>query len=99
MHRVTKIATCCYCGTRATLVLAGDAHHHELACRSCGAPLHRLKALPRNKIQQTPVPPTRRAPPPHVPQPSRPPRKRKRRKTLARRMLSEAVDLLEDIFD
>ena len=38
-----KIATCTYCGTRAALVL--DAGRHELACSSCGAPLHDLKRL------------------------------------------------------
>ena len=34
----TKIATCCYCGTRAALVLTGK-HRHELSCSGCGAPL------------------------------------------------------------
>jgi hypothetical protein len=43
MYRSTKIATCCYCGTRATLVLTGD--RHELSCAGCGAPLHNLKRL------------------------------------------------------
>ncbi|MEM6308225.1 MAG: hypothetical protein AAF701_09600, partial [Pseudomonadota bacterium] len=41
-----KIATCCYCGTRAALVLKGDIQH-ELACSSCGAPLHNLKHMPQ----------------------------------------------------
>ena len=40
-----KIATCCYCGTRAVLVLRGK-ERHELSCSSCGAPLHDLKMLP-----------------------------------------------------
>lgn len=39
-----KIATCCYCGTRAALVLRGKTRH-ELSCGSCGAPLHDLKML------------------------------------------------------
>ena len=44
-HDMTpKIATCCYCGTRAALVLTGR-DRHELACSSCGAPLHDLKML------------------------------------------------------
>ena len=43
---VTKIATCCYCGTRAALVLSGR-ERHELACSNCGAPLHDLKMLPK----------------------------------------------------
>jgi hypothetical protein len=42
-----KIVTCCYCGTRAALVL--DQGRHELSCSACGAPLHEMKALPRKK--------------------------------------------------
>lgn len=40
-----KIATCCYCGTKAALVLRGK-DSYELNCGSCGAPLHDLKRLP-----------------------------------------------------
>lgn len=40
-----KIATCCYCGTRAALVLAAEARH-DLTCRSCGAPLAALAPVP-----------------------------------------------------
>jgi hypothetical protein len=40
-----KIATCCYCGTRAAFTLSGDLQH-ELACSSCGAPLHDIKMMP-----------------------------------------------------
>ena len=39
-----KIVTCCYCGTRAALVLRGR-DRHELTCSACGAPLHDLKML------------------------------------------------------
>ena len=39
-----KVTTCCYCGTRAALVLSGTTRH-ELACGSCGAPLHVIKKL------------------------------------------------------
>ena len=39
-----KIATCCYCGTKAALVLRGQTEH-ELACSSCGAPLSVMKHL------------------------------------------------------
>jgi hypothetical protein len=39
-----KIATCCYCGSRAALFLGGE-DRHELACSNCGAPLHELKML------------------------------------------------------
>lgn len=41
-----KIATCCYCGTRAALVLRGK-ERHELSCAACGAPLHEMKAIPQ----------------------------------------------------
>ncbi|MDA5556171.1 hypothetical protein [Shimia sp. MMG029] len=44
MAHASKIATCCYCGTRAALVLRGDTRH-ELSCANCGAPLHDLKHL------------------------------------------------------
>jgi hypothetical protein len=40
----TKIATCSYCGRRQTLTLSARAGH-ELACGSCGAPLHEMKWL------------------------------------------------------
>lgn len=103
----TKIATCTYCGTRAALVLSGQ-QTHELACASCGAPLHDLKQLRADKVKKAKkagksdgsgrrkhrdLPPTAsdllgmigggR------------PKKRKKRK----RLLSEAFDLIEDIFD
>ena len=42
----TKITTCCYCGSRAALVLRGK-ERHELSCGSCGAPIHTLKMLPK----------------------------------------------------
>ncbi|AXI45988.1 hypothetical protein C1J03_08130 [Sulfitobacter sp. SK012] len=41
---ITKITTCCHCGTRAVLRL--DGVRHTLSCDSCGAPLSRMKALP-----------------------------------------------------
>lgn len=101
MHRNTKIATCCFCGKRAVLQL--DSDHHELACGSCGAPLHNLKRLPKpsapapkpartgHRAPQQAAPPTR--------SPARPKKKRKARKPLLRKILSEVVDIVEDIFD
>lgn len=44
MPHSPKIATCCYCGSRAALVLTGETRH-ELACATCGAPLHEMKML------------------------------------------------------
>lgn len=89
MPHGTKIATCCYCGTRAALVLTGR-DGHELACASCGAPLHDLKAL---KTQPAPAKPGK----PRM-KPSKP-KKKKRKKSLSRKLMGEAFDLLDDIFD
>lgn len=49
MPHGTKIATCCYCGTRAALTLQGKVRH-ELACSSCGAPLNELKQIPVSQL-------------------------------------------------
>lgn len=98
MPQHTKIATCCYCGTRAALVLRGSSRH-ELACGSCGAPLSKLKSLPS---APAPAPAARPsgAVPGRMPTLARPkPRKGKRRKSSLRWLVSEAVDLIEDIFD
>ena len=109
MPHGTKIATCCYCGTRAALVLRGDTRH-ELSCSSCGAPLHDMKMLRADVAQKQP--PTQHRP---VKQPKSATgapfaawdrddgaskrRKPKKRKTLARRFFEEAIDVIEDIFD
>jgi hypothetical protein len=87
----TKIATCCYCGTRAALVL--DRARHELACSSCGAPLREMKSLPIDKTAD----PTKTAPRPEAK--SKPLKKPKKRKSFKQRMLSEVWDAIEDIFD
>ena len=51
----TKIATCCYCGTKAALVLRGR-DRHELTCGNCGAPLRAMKNLPQTEARAaTPV--------------------------------------------
>ncbi len=65
MH-TTKIATCCYCGTRAALVL--EAGRHELSCSACGAPLHEMKAIPVPSEAKTPA----RRPPAPISKPSQP---------------------------
>ncbi|APE44056.1 hypothetical protein BOO69_12040 [Sulfitobacter alexandrii] len=102
----TKIATCCYCGTRAALTL--DRGRHELSCAQCAAPLHDLKSLPvKEKPRKTGIshqPGLRRFPAAPEPQANarRKPAKsrpRKPRKSLWRRMAEEAFDVVEDIFD
>jgi hypothetical protein len=101
----SKIATCCYCGTRAALVLTGE-RRHELACSSCGAPLHDLKRL---KTGAAPAPAPARLT-------GRPVqdrhyggegprgealrgRKKRRVKSFGRRALEEIWDVIEDIID
>jgi hypothetical protein len=97
MAHSTKIATCCYCGLRAALVL--DRNRHELTCAGCGAPLHDLKNLPREHPGKTElVRPSgvRPGTPPNKP------RKKKRHKSKKRiigKLFEETFDVLEDIFD
>lgn len=91
-----KIATCCYCGTRATLVL--DKQRHELACSACGAPLHHLKQMP----YMAPGVAKRTRPighPPHKEPRYERPKPKRRRKGLGRKIFEEIWDLAEDIFD
>ncbi len=106
MPQTRKIATCCYCGARTVLVL--DQSRHELACASCGAPLHQMKlmpvarAAPKKQAFQAPcfVKPQKR--------PVRDNRKgwnsygkarKKGRKSLSRKVFEELWDVVEDIFD
>ncbi|WP_071675570.1 hypothetical protein [Nioella nitratireducens] len=97
----TKIATCSYCGTRTALKLTAR-HGHELACGRCGAPLHEMKAL---KESAAPAPKRARpAPDPRVRYESEAPysskkKRKKRKKPMWSRMLEEAFDVVEDIFD
>ncbi len=108
MQKDPKIATCCYCGTRAALVL--EKARHELVCSSCGAPLHNLKRLRADSVDQARggagYAPVR-------PQSQKPSKKRKdnkvdyhrkrkkpkKRKSLGSKLFEEAFDFLEDIFD
>ncbi|WP_415920997.1 hypothetical protein [Tateyamaria sp. SN6-1] len=92
----TKIATCCYCGTRAALVLSGR-DRHELACSSCGAPLHDLKMLPKKKSKSA----ERELIRPSPVRTKQMPKKRKRKSKLRRfaDMFEDAFDIIEDILD
>lgn len=103
-----KIATCCYCGTRAALILRGK-DRHELSCSNCGAPLHDLKMFKRDA--ETPVaqssvrrsPKSRPKPRPVHPKQPHPKavrkRKYKKRKGLLREFFEDIFDEIEDIFD
>ncbi|WP_120500682.1 hypothetical protein [Roseovarius sp. EL26] len=98
-----KIATCCYCGTRAALVL--NKVRHELSCANCGAPLHEIKSIPSRKLQTQPVRHERPKKSKKHERPGRsyekypPKRYAKKRKSLGRKVLSELWDVVEDIFD
>ncbi|KAG1713597.1 hypothetical protein GQR58_002063 [Nymphon striatum] len=99
-----KIATCCYCGTRAALVLRG-AERHELSCVSCGAPLHDLKMLPKRVSRGTARAATPTHPKPKAVHPNQPHpkpqkiKKRNKRKGIWRKIVEEVWDEIEDIFD
>jgi hypothetical protein len=91
MHHANKIATCCYCGNRTLLNLAGKVRH-ELACASCGAPLSRMKSLPSDEHAA----PVRR--PLEVREPQDVARKQRKRKK-PRRLASRLFDIAEEVFD
>ena len=99
MPHQTKIATCCYCGTRAALVLKGD-DRHELACSNCGAPLHELKRLPsgskgeRELIKPSPVREDRPKRKKH-----RGSKSKKRKRSLSQLFMHKLTDAAEDVFD
>ncbi|MEO0938488.1 MAG: hypothetical protein AAFY38_10070 [Pseudomonadota bacterium] len=90
-----KITTCCYCGTRAALVLGKD--RHELTCSNCGAPLHDLKRLPKSRegdrelVRPSAV---RSVKPVKVKK-----KKKPKRKWRLKDVFEEAFDLIEDILD
>ncbi len=98
MGQNAKIATCCYCGARAALVLQGQ-QRHELACNTCGAPLHDMKWL------KTPDPthPVHKSKPskvkPQYHKPKKEKKKAKKKRSLGGYFMKEAFDLLDDIFD
>ena len=92
MPHGTKIATCCYCGSRAALVLRGETRH-ELACASCGAPLHDLKRLRSDAVTKSPPKRDTRRPKPAKA------RKQTSGKGGLSRFFEEAWDVIEDIFD
>ena len=88
-----RIATCCYCGTRAALVLKDmPGGRHELGCSACGAPLHEMKAIPSahpaGEVRGT-VPPSR----------VRAKEKKRKPRSLAAWLVKEIVDEIEDFFD
>ncbi|MEO1329424.1 MAG: hypothetical protein AAFW46_07170 [Pseudomonadota bacterium] len=101
----TKIATCCYCGTRDALclrTLAQDRGRRGLACRACGAPLHVMKALKTAPPAKPDRPKARAAPRPQPARPAPKPRKKKRSFHWGRwaaDQIDELFDEIEDLFD
>lgn len=95
----TKIATCCYCGTKTALVLRGR-NKHELSCANCGAPLRVLKMLPAARSYAAPAPSKKRKKIDKYTdrQVSRP-MKRRKTKGFGQRMFSELWEVLEDVVD
>jgi hypothetical protein len=100
----TKIATCCYCGTKAALVLRGK-DRHELTCGKCGAPLHALKMLPMSASRPTApaATPSRPAPRQRVDQHSERvvsrPTKRRKTNSFGRKVMSGIWDVIEAVGD
>lgn len=101
----TKIATCCFCGSRAALRL--DKGRHELACANCGAPLREMKRLPKaeerveaavdhRELRHFPVAAKKQKAKKPV---KKPDRKKSKRKAWWKDAAEELFDLVEDIFD
>ena len=100
----TKIATCCYCGMKAALVLRGKTHH-ELSCSSCGAPLQAMKMLPTGYegVTKSDLKDTRRRskvkPKTKVLKQFKRKKKFNKRKGFGQKLWAEFWDEIEDIFD
>lgn len=101
---VTKITTCCYCGSRAALVLHGK-ERHELSCDNCGAPLHAMKMLPKTSDRVTAPAATPTRPKPkkgrdkRADRPVEKSKKKRKNKSFGRKMLSGVWDVVDDIVD
>lgn len=99
-----RITTCCYCGTRAALVLGGKTAH-QLQCGSCGAPIARMKMLPVRAPTPQPAAHQRdvhaalqhgTGEPSHRRWASK---KKRKSKGLSRRIVSELWDVIDDLID
>ena len=74
------------------MLVLGGKDRHELSCSGCGAPLRDLKMLRADKTVGAAPAPVRRQKPVKRKKP-------KRKKGFMTRVLDEAWDLVEDIFD
>jgi len=93
-----KIVTCCYCGTRAALVLMGE-QKHSLACSSCGAPITQMKHLKKPASNAAHAGPSRASYPAQMQSKPAKPKKKKQKAKKTYKMFKEVFDLIEDIFD
>lgn len=95
----TKIATCCFCGSKAALTL--DKGRHELSCASCGAPLRDLKMMPKEPAKRASV--SRATPLRQFPKAAKVDQKRKGKKAKhypkRRKRIGWIKDMAEDVFD
>ncbi len=101
MSHPIKIATCNYCSAR-TMLKPTARSGHELACGSCGAPLHEMKWLKAPEPATAPKrKPAKRARPsqPTFYKPRKSYKQKKRRKSFFSEMIEEIWDFAEDIFD
>lgn len=109
----SKVLTCCYCGVHATFVPGGKGVA-ALVCSTCGAPLNAQKIrplapgkgakLPTDR-SDTSIPATKaksyKSPKPGYMSSPKPLKKKKtkKKKGLFYKVVSEAIDVIEDIFD
>ena len=95
MAHQMKVASCCYCGRR-TVLQPTARQGHELACASCGAPLHEMKALKSATVSKPKPEPQGM---PQAPKGGKKAKKAKKRKPVWKKALGEVFDIVEDIFD
>ncbi len=95
----TRIATCCYCGTRAALEVSGG-ERHELVCSSCGAPLSKIEAA-QAQTQMVPTKDQKSQELDLVDLAERffEGKSKKKKKSKSKKAVKGIFDFIEDIFD
>ncbi|MEM7490669.1 MAG: hypothetical protein AAF390_16245 [Pseudomonadota bacterium] len=93
-----KKGTCCYCGRRTVLRNTAQGGH-ELACGSCGAPLHVMKALPVERARAAASHDPAANPVPVRRTKAKKKKKKRSRTPFWRKLAEEIIDEIEDIFD
>lgn len=98
MAHPTKIATCCFCGSRTMLKPTANKGH-ELACGSCGAPLHNMKWLKSPEPARPAKQPKSYEATSNKYKSKHREKRRKKRPSMFKKIFEEAWDIAEDIFD